>query len=112
MKTILDVHKFDTDFKEIETSDPNRGHPLPIRLKVFPNVNDLCATSNANEMLKTTIFDLWIEIGYEQEKTIMIDVPMEDLELFAHSVLKQIEIVRKNYAELIQKQKDLGFYDF
>ena len=36
------------------------------------------------------------------EKTLMMNVSVDELELFASSVLKQIEIIRKSYGEQIK----------
>ena len=52
-----------------------------------------------------TIFGFWVEFG---EKTLMMNVSVDELELFASSVLKQIEIIRKSYGEQIKIQSDMG----
>ena len=51
-----------------------------------------------------TIFSFWVECG---EKTLIMDVSIDELELFASSVLKQIEIIRKSYGEQIKIQSDM-----
>jgi hypothetical protein len=61
-----------------------------------------------NEEMDSTIFGMFIEFGKEKEKTIMLDAPINDLELFAKSILAHIEIIRKNYGEQIKIQNDLG----
>ncbi len=39
----------------------------------------------------------------------MCDIEIDELEHFANSVLKQIEIVRRNYSEQIKFQTDKGY---
>lgn len=46
------------------------------------------------------LFSVWITYGKE-EKNIMFKVDIDDLELFASGILKQIEIVRREYKEAI-----------
>ena len=57
------------------------------------------------EIHNDTIFRLKVKRG---EKTLMMDVSIDELELFASSVLNQIEIIRKSYGEQIKIQYDMG----
>jgi hypothetical protein len=48
-------------------------------------------------------FSLWIEYGEENQKSIMCDIRLHDLELFAHTLLKSIEMFRRDYSDEIKK---------
>ena len=76
---------------------------------VFSDTHDLLVNkNNEEEMDDATIFSMWINCGKDKQKAIMFDVEIDELEEFANAVLKQIEIVRKNYSEQIKFQTDKG----
>jgi len=76
---------------------------------VFSDTHDLLVCKENNEKMDDeTIFSLWINCGKNKQKAIMFDVEIDELEEFANSVLKQIEIVRRNYYEQIKFQTDKG----
>jgi hypothetical protein len=76
---------------------------------VFSETGDLIIYKDKREeMSDNTIFGLWINCGKNLERTIMFDVEIDELELFANSILKQIQIVRNNYSEQIKYQTDNG----
>ena len=104
MTNIIELTECVIDFENFESSDFENG----INLKVYSDTRDLVLYYEMNEEMDATIFGLWIEFGKEKEKTIMFDAPINDLELFAKSILAHIDIVRKNYAEQIKMQNDLG----
>jgi len=77
---------------------------------VFSTTDDLLSyTNDEQEMPDDTIFSLWINCGKDKEKAIMFDVEIDELEEFGNAILKQIEIVRKNYSEQIKFQTDRGW---
>jgi hypothetical protein len=104
MKNIIELTECIIDFENFESSDFENG----INIKVYSDTSDLILKNEMNEEMDETIFGLWIEFGKEKEKTIMLDAPINDLELFAKSILAHIDIVRKNYGEQIKIQTDLG----
>ena len=53
-------------------------------------------------------FSLWIEYGEENQKSIMCDIRLHDLELFAHTLLKSIEMFRRDYSDEIKKSMISG----
>ena len=67
----------------------------------------LCIMENADSE-DEYIYSIWIEYGDSYENTLMFDVKMQYLELFASSLLKSIEIVRRDYAEEIVKKRKKG----
>lgn len=76
---------------------------------VFSTTSDLLSyTKDEQEMPSDTIFSLWINCGKDKTKAIMFDVEIDELEEFGNAILKQIEIVRKNYSEQIKFQTDRG----
>jgi len=102
MENVIKLRKCVTDFEKLERSDCESG----IKIKVFADVHDLLAYNGLKEeMAYNTIFGLWVECG---EKTLMMDVSIDELEFFASSVLKQIQIIRKSYGEQIKIQYDMG----
>ena len=102
MENVIELKKCVTDFEKLEMSDCENG----VKIKVYSDVHDLLVyNSRKEEMDDNTIFGFWVECG---EKTLMMDVSIDELELFASSVLKQIEIIRKSYGEQIKIQSDMG----
>lgn len=53
---------------------------------------------------ETPIHMLWIEYGKDKEHAIMFDAELDNLELFASSILKSIDMLRRDYSDVI-KQK-------
>ena len=102
MENVIELKKCVTDFEKLEMSDCENG----VKIKVYSDVHDLLVYNSRKEQMDDgTIFGLWVECG---EKTLMMDVSIDELELFASSVLKQIEIIRKSYGEQIKIQSDMG----
>ena len=102
MENVIELKKCTTDFELLESSDCENG----VKIKVYSDVYDLLVNnSRKEEMDDETIFGLWVECG---DKTLMMDVSIDELELFASSVLKHIEIIRKSYGEQIKIQSDMG----
>ena len=102
MENVIELKKCVTDFEKLESLDCENG----VKIKVYSDVHDLLVyNSQKEEMDDNTIFGFWVECG---EKTLMMDVSIDELELFASSVLKQIEIIRKSYGEQIKIQSDMG----
>jgi hypothetical protein len=76
---------------------------------VFSDTHDLLVCEEIGEKMDdNTIFSMWINCGKDKEKAIMFDVEIDELEEFASAILKQIEIVRKNYSEQIKFQTNKG----
>ena len=102
MENVIELKKCTTDFEMLESSDCEKE----VKIRVYSEVHDLLVYNNRKEKMDNeTIFGLWVECG---DKTLMMDVSIDELELFASSVLKQIEIIRKSYGEQIKIQSDMG----
>ena len=79
-------------------------------IEVYCDAHDLLIHyDNEYDMDNEYISHVWINFGEEYNETIFFDIAIDDLELFAHSILKEIEIVRRNYSKQIQYQIDKGF---
>jgi len=108
MENNIELYNAIADFSKIDYSDF-----INVRLSIFSCIEDLHKYNDSNEDADV-IFSLWIEFGKDQDedkeykKRIMVDVPLDELELFASSVLKHIEIIRRDYGEQIKKQLDRG----
>jgi hypothetical protein len=79
-----------------------------VTINVWSDVGDFLIQNQHNEDMSSTIFGIKIESIKDNNKAMHIDVEIDELELFANSVLKHIEIVRNNYKDEIQKQTKLG----
>lgn len=53
-------------------------------------------------------YSLFIEYGENSEHTLMFHVKLSDLEMFAHSLLKSIEIFRRDYLDEIKERIKKG----
>jgi len=102
MENVIELEMCTTDFEMLKSSDCENG----VKIIVYSDVHDLLIYNNRKkEMHNETIFNLLVECG---DKTLMMDVSIDKLELFASSVLKQIELIRKSYGEQIKIQSDMG----
>ena len=52
----------------------------------------------------TRVYSLWLEYGKDKDNGLMFEVRFEDLELFANTLLKSIEIFRKDYEDVIKEK--------
>jgi hypothetical protein len=51
---------------------------------------------------KSHAFALWVEYGRNNENSLMFDADLNDLEMFANSLLKSIEMLRRDYSDVIK----------
>lgn len=51
---------------------------------------------------ETHVFSLWVEYGKDKEKSLMFDTDLNDLEMFANSLLKSIEMLRRDYSDILK----------
>jgi len=49
-------------------------------------------------------YSLWIDYGLEKSNSLMFQVPLDDLELFANSLLKSIEMLRRDYKDVLKEK--------
>jgi hypothetical protein len=47
-------------------------------------------------------FGVWIEYGEDNNHAFLFEADLNDLEMFAYSLIKRIEIVRRDYSEVIK----------
>lgn len=80
------------------------------QLSVSSNCNDLtaCFLSKTKMDDGGTIFNISLE--FNEESFIQYEVKIDELELFANSILKSIEIVRRDYSEHIRYQANKLYY--
>jgi len=50
------------------------------------------------------VFNVWINFGVDKEQALMFEVDLDDLEKFAHILVKDIEMLRRDYSDVIQKK--------
>lgn len=58
---------------------------------------------------KYNAFSLWVEYGEDNKETLMFDVDLNDLEMFANSLMKSIEMLRRDYSEVIKHKINNGY---
>jgi hypothetical protein len=80
------------------------------KITIASNVDDLFFCNKKNEVMDGFIFDITIENeDYScPYKFMNIGVPINELELFAKSIITHIEIIRGTYGEQIKQQHDKG----
>jgi hypothetical protein len=54
------------------------------------------------------VFGLWIEYGEDKENTLMFSLDLRDLEMFANSLTKSIEMLRRDYEDVLKRKIKLG----
>ncbi len=55
-----------------------------------------------------TVFHVWLEYGEKDKSPLMFKVDLNDLEMFAHSLVKRIEMIRRDYPDVIREKSDKG----
>jgi hypothetical protein len=93
------------DFESINGSEITDND---VNLLIFSDTSDLLSYNSGKDAMEGTIFSIWLEIGEEKEKTIIFNISIDDLELFALSVLKHVKIIRKNYGDQIKIQNNMN----
>lgn len=53
-------------------------------------------------------FGVWIEYAKNNEKTLMFDVRLDDVEMFANSLLKSVKMFRRDYKDVISAKIENG----
>lgn len=48
------------------------------------------------------VYQIWIEYSEKKERTLMFNTNLDDLEMFANSLIKSIEMFRRDYAHSIK----------
>jgi len=56
----------------------------------------------------THAFGLFFEYGIHKKNTFMFDVDLNELEMFANSLMKSIEMLRRDYSDVIKKKIKSG----
>jgi len=81
------------------------------KIQIYGDTHDLLVYKHENEsMRKETIFHGDIHSEWDIDKSIFFDVEMDELEIVATAILKQIELIRRNYSEQIKFQTDMCNY--
>lgn len=57
---------------------------------------------------ETHAFSLWIEYGKDKEKSLMFEADLNDLEMFTNSLLKSIEMLRRDYSDVLKEKIKSG----
>ena len=106
MQNIIKLSGVVVDFENASASEFDKG----INIKVYSDTHDLFTFNGSNEAMEDDhIFGIWVEFGdNDKERTIMANVSMDELELFARSILTHIKIFKSTYSEQIRKQISLG----
>lgn len=108
METRIQLRNLAIDAK-IKDQSLERDLEKGAEIYLHSDTRDLVVnTENSETMEEETIYSLWFQFGQYKEQAFMWDVRMDDLELFAHSILKSIEIIRRNYADEIKYQTKQG----
>ena len=108
MKNIIELQNGFLGYETLTSKDLELG----VTLKVFSDIGDLLVYNNQKSPMSGTVFGVTIECLKDDNIGMFFDVPMDELEMFAHSVLKHIEIVKTKHADDIKKQISLGNMDY
>ena len=98
MKIMLDLQSIKCDDERIEYLDDFENAMLEIFVDPVA-FTDECETT----------FSISMTYGNDLANSIYSNVTMIDMELFAHSILKCIEMLKRDYAEAIKDKMDKGF---
>lgn len=51
-----------------------------------------------------SVYSLWVEYGFDKDKAMMFEVKLDDLELFAETLIKSINMFRRDYEGVIREK--------
>ena len=98
MKNTIEFNRAVSDYEDYE----NGG-----KIIVQSDVEELISSHEENEVAEGFIYYIGID-NNKNSKAINIGVPINELELFAKSIITHIEIIRATYGEQIKQQHDKG----
>lgn len=81
------------------------------KLCIYENVHDLSIHFNNKEICDDTIFSATLTYGQDEvgeDKDMFFSMDINELEMFAESLLTQIKIVRRDFKKEIEYQKSIG----
>jgi hypothetical protein len=53
-------------------------------------------------------FNIFIDYGLKPRNSLMFETGLDDLEMFAHSILKSVEMLRRDYADVLKEKIKKG----
>jgi hypothetical protein len=78
------------------------------KIQIYGDTHDMLLYKQQNESMRgETIFHGDIHSEWDTNKSIFFDMEMDELEEVATAILKQIELIRRNYSEQIKFQTDM-----
>lgn len=101
MKITLPLEKASFDDNKL-TDETKKDFELQCEAYIF---KDEASWEDDNE---TRVFAFFLKYGENKEKALMFDVGLDDLEMFANSLLKSIEMFRRDYADTIKEKIKKG----
>jgi hypothetical protein len=97
MKIILPLNKATSDDNRINgnvISDFKKG----CQIFIWKEEKDWLVDEEQN------VYQIWIEYSEKKERTLMFTSDLDDLEMFANSLTKSIEMFRRDYAHSIKER--------
>ena len=79
-----------------------------VQLKVWSDTEEIKVYHHNEEVMDSTVFGLWLEFGEDYGRTIMLEASIDELELFAKSLVTHLDIVKSRIGDEIKKQIELG----
>lgn len=73
-------------------------------LMIYSDIGNLLDYTRDKEPLDGGLFSLWVTIN---KSNLMFDLELDELELFANSLLKHIEILKREHSKQIELQRKL-----
>ena len=95
MKIILPLKKVSSDDQRI-SDDVIYDFKQGCQIFIWKEEKDWLVDEEQN------VYQIWIEYSEKNERTLMFSSDLDDLEMFANSLTKSIEMFRRDYAHSIK----------
>ena len=95
MKIILPLKKVSSDDQRI-SDDLIYDFKQGFKIFIWKEEKDWLVDEEQN------VYQIWIEYSEKNERTLMFSSDLDDLEMFANSLTKSIEMFRRDYAHSIK----------
>jgi hypothetical protein len=84
------------------TEDLQKDFDKGCKIFVFTDEPDWKADDSSHA------FSVWVEYGIDEENTLMFYTNLDDLEMFANAISKSVEMLRRDYKEVISEKIKKG----
>jgi hypothetical protein len=84
--------------------DPRLSEEIKSEIKKEAEIYIFKDESSWQYETDTHVYSLWLDYGKDMNNGFMFEVRLDDLEMFANSLLKSIDMLRRDYKDVIKEK--------